>query len=254
VKQNATKTHGNTSICLQISHIPDYPEHCPAVDRHMHVSWLTESDFGNRINSDSLDSAVFRCCMTVSRLDENCEQIDAVLNQHQDWFRHMPWAISPQQTVQSHRTTIREWIDEFGEEFQAASTPLSASVSTEACCNRILNLMSGPCRAFVQGVASQSLVYRRIREILQKASHSSAAENSLNHVRNAFRSFGRNDGVRHCVLASAVEAGHERAISVFRDEFDGVRRQLATSFSSRMGESAIDEIWQDVFTDLVWGE
>ncbi len=114
--------------------------------------------------------------------------------------------------------------------------------------------MSGPCRAFVQGAASPSVVYRRIREILQKVSHGTAAENSLNQVRDAFRSFGRNDGVRHCVLASAVEAGHEKAISVFRDEFDGVRRQLTTSFSSRMGESAIDEIWQDVFTDLVWGE
>ncbi|MCA9008703.1 MAG: hypothetical protein KDB01_03100 [Planctomycetaceae bacterium] len=184
----------------------------------------------------------------------NWEQIDALLNQHENWIRHMPWATCPRQTEQSQRTTIREWVDEFGGEFEGSATPLSMSVNLEACCGRILNLLSGPCRAFVEGVTSRSVIYRKIREVLQKTASGSAAENSLNQIRDAFRSFGRNDGVRHCVLASAVEAGHDRAVRVFCDEFDGVRRQLAASFSSRMGESAINEIWQDVVSDLVWGE
>jgi hypothetical protein len=181
------------------------------------------------------------------------EPIDQILNQHKDWYSQMPWAKLSRQNVPTPQVTLCQWIDEFGEEFQDATTPLSSSVNLQACCNRILNLLSGPCRAFVQGLASNSVVYQKIRKSLQRDTEYSPDDNSLNHVRDAFRQFGRNDGVRHCVLASAVEAGHERAINVFRDEFDGVRRQLASSFSSRIGESEVDEIWQDVFTDLVWG-
>lgn len=191
--------------------------------------------------------------MTVQGSAENLSEIEQALRQHAEWLRQMPWVAGDEQSAIPAQETIRTWIDEFGKDFHDASTPLSASVSIEACSNRILNLLSGPCRAFVQGAISQSVIYRKIREVLQRVSDTSAVENSLNEVRDTFREFGRNDGVRHCVLASAVEAGHERAITVFRDEFDGVRRQLASSFSSRMGESVIDDIWQDVFTDLVWG-
>jgi hypothetical protein len=191
--------------------------------------------------------------MTVNRSAENLSEIEQALRQHAEWLCQMPWATGYEPSAISSQDTIRAWVDEFGKDFHDASTPLSASVSIEACSNRILNLLSGPCRAFVQGAKSQSGIYQKIREVLQRASETSDGENSLEQVRNAFRQFGRNDGVRHCVLASAVEAGHERAITVFRDEFDGVRRQLASSFSSRIGESAIDDIWQDVFTDLVWG-
>lgn len=192
--------------------------------------------------------------MTVNGSDECAKEIDQVLNRHRDWLRHMPWATTSQQSAESYKSAMRTWIDEFGDEFHEASTPLSTSVNMVACCNRILTLLSGPCQAFVQGATSASVTYRRVREVLLRASGAMSAENSFDDVRDTFRQFGRNDGVRHCVLASAVEVGHERAIKVFLEEFDGVRRQLAASFSERLGEEVVNEVWQDVSTDLVFGE
>ncbi len=192
--------------------------------------------------------------MTASRPGESMSEIEPALEEHQEWFCQMPWASSSGQSTKTPLDTIRSWIDEYGSEFQATSAPLSASIPLGLCCHRILNLLSGPCRAFLQGVVSRSVTYQRISEILQQASETSSDDSSLDEVRNAFRQFGRNDGVRHCVLASAVEAGHERAIEVFGVEFDGVRRQLASSFSDRLGEDGVNEIWHDVFTDLVFGE
>jgi hypothetical protein len=192
--------------------------------------------------------------MTVSRPGESLSEIDLTLQQHQEWFCQMPWATSSGQSTTILLDTMRAWIDEYSSEFQEASEPLSASVSLGPCCHRILNLLSGPCLTFLQGVTSRSVAYQKIAKLLQGASETSTGDNSFDDVRNVFREFGRNDGVRHCVLASAVEAGHERAIEVFGTEFEGVRRQLAASFSDRLGEEGVNEIWHDVFTDLVYGE
>lgn len=227
-------------------------------------------DFGDRERIDSSVAAAtfFWCSMAKNGTDKDLLEIAKALQHHNDWLAQMPWASSgsqskspPSDFVQARslqfenrvEAVIRGWINEFGSEFQETSGPLCESISLVACCHRILNLLSGPCRAFLDGINSRSVAYQRIFQILQGASRNASPQDSIDHVRNTFRSFGQNDGVRHCVMASAVEAGHERAINVFRNEFDGVRRQLAASFSSRMDENAVDEIWQDVLTDLVWG-
>jgi len=232
----------------------DYSDHFPVINRCEQTFWSRGFDVGEHINFEYSVPTLVRCYMTASRPGESLSEIESTLQQHQEWFCQLPWASSSGQSTRIPLDTMRAWIDEYGSDFQDGSAPLSASVPLGLCCNRILNLLSGPCRAFLQGITSRSVAYQRIADILQRASEASSAVNSFDDIRNTFRQFGRNDGVRHCVLASAVEAGHERAIEVFGTEFDGVRRQLAASFSDRLGEEGVNEIWHDVFTDLVYGE
>jgi len=232
----------------------DYSDRFPVINRCEKVCWSPGFDVGELINFEYSVPTLVRCYMTVSRPGESLSEIDPTLQEHQEWFCQMPWATGSGQSKRIPLSTMRAWIDEYGSEFQETSAPLSASVQLGPCCHRILNLLSGPCRAFLQGVASRSVAYQRIAEILQRVPETSSADTRFEDVRNTFRQFGRNDGVRHCVLASAVEAGHDRAIEVFGIEFDGVRRQLAASFSDRLGEEGVNEIWHDVFTDLVYGE
>jgi hypothetical protein len=254
VTQNRFKMFGNRLLRLQKCPMTAYPAFLPTINRCPKAFWSPGFGVGEQLNFKYPVSARVRCYMTVSRPGESLSEIDLTLQQHQEWFCQMPWATSSGQSTTILLDTMRAWIDEYSSEFQEASEPLSASVSLGPCCHRILNLLSGPCLTFLQGVTSRSVAYQKIAKLLQDASETSTGDNSFDDVRNVFREFGRNDGVRHCVLASAVEAGHERAIEVFGTEFEGVRRQLAASFSDRLGEEGVNEIWHDVFTDLVYGE
>ena len=129
--------------------------------------------------------------MTASRPGESLSEMETALQQHQEWFCQMPWVTSSGHSTSIPLNTVRAWIDEYGSEFQATSAPLSASLPLGLCCHQILNLLSGPCRAFLQGVASRSVAYQRISEILQRASETSSTDSSLDDVRNTFRQFGR---------------------------------------------------------------
>jgi hypothetical protein len=180
-------------------------------------------------------------------------QLNEVLAAHRDWLTRMPWAEADKADVASLRKTVDKWIDEFTEQFLNDGNPLSSEIDVVACWQRVFNLLSGPCLAFVQHTESRSSIYQKVATVLRRHTNTTPVATGISDVRDSFREFGRNDGVRHCVLATAVQAGHETAIDVFREEFDGVRRQLTSAFASRLSENAVDEVWQDVLTDLAFG-
>lgn len=147
---------------------------------------------------------------------------------------------------------MTSWIDEFGDEFGSEVGRLSDSIDGGVCGDRILNLMGGACRKFYEDVNNLHGVYRKVLETLQRhAERRPDAADGINDVRDQYRGYGNTDGIRHCVLASAIHAGLERAVSVFMMDLEPVRRKLLVRFGDKMGFETAEDIWQNETTEIV---
>lgn len=147
---------------------------------------------------------------------------------------------------------MTQWIDEYSEEFSAREAALSQLVDPDVCGGRVLTLLSGPAKAFADGEASSSDVYKSIFTVLERHRKSSpVVEDGANEVRDQYRSHGCNDAVRHCILASAIQVGLDGAIRTLFADLEPLKKYLFGKFGSRAGFQTTEDVWQEATNDIV---
>lgn len=179
-------------------------------------------------------------------------QLGDAIRSHADWIARMPWTGFTPSEPELVEAAMIKWLDEYNEEFGDSPTRLLDSLDPRSCGDRILRLLKRPCSAFADSVESRQEIYQRVGSVLQQ--HLSQRPNATvgaHAVRDEYRSFGSDDGVRQCVMASSVEAQLEKAVAAFLVELEPIRARLANRYQNQASRDTIDEIVQDTSSDIV---
>lgn len=198
-------------------------------------------------------------CASRCRYDDlmNSEAIESAswYVQHHDWLARIPNRRSVSDEWVTLSQAMLGWIDEFTEEFcdERHSVRLSERIDVEACCVRMLNLMSGPCEAFLAKKTSHQPIYKKVYKLMDSYIETppESMEIGMSGVRELYRAYGQQDGIRHCIMVTAIVARQESAIALFSKEFGGILKRLEKEYSGQLDQMTLEGIWQDTIAELV---
>ena len=149
----------------------------------------------------------------------------ATFTKHADWLNKMPWGLLGDESIQILESAMSTWIDEYNDTFNDQPTDkLSELIDRGDCSDRVLNLIGGLCKAFLRNPDQTQASYKKVSDVLKDQQQNPPANprDGISRVRDVFRDYGNEDGVRQCILVSAVEAQQRRAKELLINELKKV--------------------------------
>lgn len=175
-----------------------------------------------------------------------------VIRSHYDWISRMPWDEVENSGMESVETAMRHWIDEYSNEFGGDGIALSEAVDPEVCGHRVLNLMGGPCQAYTRHERLSGEIYQKIYSLLISHEQSPPpVKDGVEQVRHQYRDYGSSDGIRQCILASAVQSGLNSAVAMLLRDLEPVRKSQLKKFRTSVGFDIAEDAWQESITKIV---